>query len=596
MSYDMLTTSGINSVIETYKYSETEKRISPLRTRLDKYSRLSSGYDTLKSYLNTFKDTLSDLKELGSSSIFADKVTESSNEDFITATSSSNAISSNYSLRTNQLAKSDIVISTDIDSETANAINGLHEFMIKTGDGEGGEFSSNIEVEFDTDETNKTTLEAIANAINKDKAIVTSSAMDATANFTGTGTFTIDVGETETEIDYDYTNMTYDEVMTDLVDKINSGVKGVTAEKVTENGNVSLKLTVDDNKNYITIDQSLDTGTLLSGAELNIDVEKEKSAAGMVVASAFSPTTDTAQLSITAKNTGVANRITQLSDINGGTALAQANLNIGSSRPTFDQTSDPDTPGFMYADITEENNVMDAKFELNGIMIQRSSNIVDDVVSGVTFTLKSEMDAEDQNTTVKVDNDVEGIKGKIQSFVDNFNDIYTYIKNNSSNVSGTRGMFMGDSNASSILSTLKSSAYGSISGISEGNIDDLYEIGIEFDAYTGLKISDETLLEKKLSEEVEEVESLFNSENGLANTLFDTFEPYLGAGGYLESMKSSYTSNITYLKDKISTAEDSIDESADVMRSQYEQMQMQLTQFMLMQNTYSMMGSYGGYY
>ncbi len=596
MSYDILSTSSINSLIDNYIYSEEQKSVVPLQDRKTRYSNISTGYTNLTSKLDQLSTLLEDLKETGSGSTFQTKGASSSNDDLISATSSSSASSGSFTLKVDQLAKSDIALSQDFNAEDANALTGAHTFTIKTGDGEGGEFTSNIEVEFEAGETNDTALEKIKDAINSDKAIVNSAELDSSTLFTGAGEFVIDIDGTETTIEYDYSSQSWDTVMDDLVDQINTDVDGVTASKIVDGSNVSLKIEVNDRSDYITIDSSTDTGSLLGGSNLNLDIIQEKGAAGLVTASQFDPTSATTQLSLTAVESGLDYRITGLSDTNGGTALSTFGLNFGSARPTYDQTPDPDTSGFIYADITDANNQLNSKFEFNGIDIARNSNAVSDLVTGTTFTLKSVMDTGDDPVTITVENDSDHIQSKLQEFVDKFNDIYTYIKNNSSSGAGIRGIFFGDANASSLLSAFRTTAYSSVQGLTDDSINKLSEVGITFSAYTGLKISDSTLLEQKIQEDATQIETLFNSTNGVATTLYDAIDPFLGADGYLASSKDSVDRNVTRLRDKIGSMNDRIDQSAEVMRSKYEELQMQLMQFYSMQSTLSSYFSSGGGY
>ncbi len=596
MSYDILSTSSINSLIDNYIYSEEQKSVVPLQDRKTRYSNISTGYTNLTSKLDQLSTLLEDLKETGSGSTFRTKGASSSNEDLISATSSSSASSGSFTLKVGQLAKSDIALSQDFNASDTNALTGTHTFQIKTGDGEGGEFVSNVEVEFEAGETNDTALEKIKDAINSDKAIVNSAELDSSTLFTGSGEFVIDIEDTETTIEYDYSNQSWDTVIDDLVDQINTDVDGVTASKVVDGSNVSLKIEVNNRSDYITIDSSTDTGSLLGGANLDLNVIQEKSSAGLVTASQFDPTSATTQLSLTAVESGLDYRITDISDTNGGTALGAFGLNLGSSRPTYDQTPDPDTAGFIYADITDANNQLNSKFEFNGIDIARNSNAVSDLVTGTTFTLKSVMDTGDDPVTITVENDSDHIQSKLQEFVDKFNDIYTYIKNNSSSGAGIRGIFFGDANASSLLSAFRTTAYSNVQGISDDSINKLSEIGISFSAYTGLSISDSTLLEQKIQEDASQIETLFNSTNGVATSLYDAIDPFLGADGYLASSKDSVDRNVTRLRDKIDSMNDRIDQSAEVMRSKYEELQMQLMQFYSMQSTMSSYFSSGGGY
>ena len=579
MALDLLSTSGINSLINQYTVSEMNKRIGPLQDRKYKYSNLSSSYSTLSSNLGNLKSLLDSFKEVGNSSIFAAKSAVSSNTNFISASVSSSVVAGSYALRVNQLAKSDVLLSPDFSASATNALTGAHSFTIKTGDGEGGEFTSTINAIFDGTETNKTALEKIRNAINADKVDVLSGSHDASETFTGSGSFVVNLNGTETTIDYDYSNLSYGEVIDDLVAKIGSDVDGLSAEKVVNGSNVELKLSVDNSDHYLTIDQSADTGGLLGAGNLNINAIKEKSSAGILSASLFAPQSNTSQLSLTAKNTGLDYRILDISDDTGSSALAAFGLDLGQSRPTFDQGTAPDTAGFVYADTDPDTTLLNSIFEFNGLTIKRGSNVISDLVDGMTLTFNAAMEADDATVDLAVSNDVEHIKGKINEFIEKFNSVYSFIKTNSSSSNGIRGVFLGDSNASSLLSSFRTLGYSVIEGIPDGNLNKLSEIGISFDPHTGLKVSDATLLEQKLTGEVGQVENLFNSANGIANLIYDKIDPFLGIDGYLSTTQSRYDSNIKYLNDKITATQTRIDKSAEVMRGRYEKLQMQLAEF-----------------
>ena len=146
-------------------------------------------------------------------------------------------------------------------------------------------------------------------------------------------TFTIDLNGTETSISVDGGG-TYENLIDEIVSKVNSSVTGVSAEKVSDSpnpGDVSLKLTVTDSKNYISI---TNTGSFDVVSDLHIGAVKEKGASGVVSASAFSPASGTTQFSLTSKQTGADYRIKNLSDSGTSTALSSIGLNLG-SKSTF---------------------------------------------------------------------------------------------------------------------------------------------------------------------------------------------------------------------------------------------------------------------
>jgi flagellar hook-associated protein 2 len=544
--------------------------------------------------LTSLKSLLVDFKITDTTSLFSKKAATSSDPTFITTSVENSASIGAYSMRVDQLAKNDVLLSQDIASSTANALTGTHTFTLKTGDGTDPDLTSNVEVTFSGSETNQTVMEKIRDAINSDKAVVESSAKSASTSYTGgAGTFTINLNGTETSISVNGGG-TYEDLIDEIAAKINSDVSGVSAEKVLDSGtvNVSLKMTVNDSKNYISISNASGFDVV---SDLGIGVVKEKGASGIVTASSFSPSSGYSQLSITSKETGIDYRIKELSDSGSSTALSSLGLNIGTSRPTFDQSTSPDTAGFLYSDISS-NSLLNAKLTFNGLSISRDSNIIDDLVTGVTFNLKAAMQSSDSNVSVSVANDVKTIESKVQDFITKFNDIYQFLKTNSSATSSssstgtssyTPGVLSYDSNASSLLSVLRSVAYTRISGIPTGDLNSLSQIGISFDTSTGLSISDTSTFEQKVNENSDQVAALFNSTNGLANTLYNQIDPYLGVSGYLTLKKNSYNSNITSLSDKITAAQDRINKSADSLRTQYEKLQSQLAEMISMQNMIS---------
>lgn len=591
MAFDILSTSSINSFVGSYTLSESQKIVTPLLNKKSKYENLSSTYSTFSSKLSSFKSVLTKLKLTDSDSLFNTKSATTSNSSFVSASASSSASNGSFAFRVNQLAKSDIAMSTDLTSSQSNAITGTHTFIVKTGDGSTGEFVSNVEVTFDASETNQTVMEKIASAINSDKAVIESDVKTASSTYSGgASSFVIDLNGTETTISVNGGG-TYEELIDEIVSNVNDNISGVTAEKVNDSpstGDVSLKLTVDDSANYISITHS--TGFDIV-TDLNISTTKEKGAAGIVSASAFSPTSTTFQLSVTSKETGVDNRIKELSDSGSSTALTAAGINLGTTRTSFDQTSDPDTAGFLYSDITDTNNQLNSKFDFNGLTLQRNSNSVSNLVTGVTFTLNSVMQSSDTTVNLSVKNNVESIKSTIQDFITNFNDIYTYLRENTKSTLDGRGLLIGDSNASSILSDLSAISYTPVSGISAGNLNMLYQIGISFNSTTGLSISDTSLLETKIAEDASQVEAIFNSTNGIANTLYSKVEPYLGVDGYLSLAQSSFDNNISAYDDRIASAQIRINKGADILRKSYEDLQSQLVDLITTQNMLGFIGS-----
>ena len=571
MAYDLLTTSGINSLVNSYINTESQKRLSPLANRKTKYTSISNIYSGLLSKVDALKSKMSILKATGTSSAFAVKKATSSNTTAVTVSASTAAQKGAFALRVNQLAKNDLVVSLDKNSADFSTITtpGTYTFAIKGGDGEGGQFTSNVSVVLEADDFTDGNISfedlsvIVAKAINDDKAVVESNSVSGST--LSSGSFTFDLNGTETTINY--SAGTYDEVIDSIITQLED-VSGLAAEKVVDGTNVSLKLTVTDSSKYISI--SGDTGTLVS--ELGISVDQEKGASGIVSATSFSPSNGLSQISLTAKNSGAGFKIDELSDLSGG-MLDQFGLNLGTTRTAFIQNeSGADTAGYVH-----NTSILNSKIVFNGLNIERNSNSISDLVSGVTLSLKSVMAVDDNDVTVDVANDVAAVKAKIDEFITSFNDVYNYIKTNTSSSDGVRGVLLGDASGSSLLSLLSSTAYSPISGLGSGTINSLTEMGITFNSNTGLSITDSSQLTNALENNIEEVEQTFNSDSGIAANLYNKLLPYTGYNGYLTARKNTIDGNIKSTSDSISKIQTKIEKDSEVLRNRYIQLQSQLS-------------------
>ncbi len=587
MADSVLSTSWIESAVNSYKQVQIERQVKPVENRKTQYQNLSTAWSNVNTKLSSLQLISNTLKVSSSSSIFNSSAVELSNSDYFSVTASSGAVQSSYTMRVNQLAKSDLAVSNTMDSATAvTTMGGTHRMKIQSGD-----YVSYVDVELTSSETNESVMEAIRDAINNDYAVVESATMTATDIYTGSGSFVINVNGTETTIDYDYSSggYTYSDVVDDIINKINSNVDGVLAEKVTDaSGNVGFKITVNDKDQYITINQADDTGTLLDSSHFNIDVQNEKSASALASASVFSPVTGSSKFSITANNSGYENRLI-MEDVSGS---AFDFLGLTSTILTdHTQTTTDTDAGFMYSANSSTDNELDAVVVFNGITVRRATNTITDLVDNLTFSLKSTMDSTVSDVNVTVKNDVDKIKSTIEDFISKFNDVYTYIKNNSYSGESGRGIFTGNSSANSLMNNLRTIVTNQISGLPDGDLSYLTDIGISFDSTTGLKISDSSKLEDALLNKTDEVAALFNSDNGVATKLYDMIDDYTGADGTITNMINTIDDNISYLNNRLDAINERIDKSAESLRDQYHRMQEQLALLLYNQQYFnSMMG------
>jgi flagellar hook-associated protein 2 len=307
----------------------------------------------------------------------------------------------------------------------------------------------------------------------------------------------------------------------------------------------------------------------------------------LISASVFNPTSATAKLSISAKNSGYSNRLIISSD----TALDQLGLTSDVLTNRYKNTSDGTTSsstmaGFLYGTNwsggpvsaeSDENNLLNSKIIFNGITIQRDTNTISDVVNGITFSLKSVMSGSDPDVSIATSKSTTGVRSQIDAFISNFNSLYTAI-DSKMYVSTTlgRGIFQGDTSANNLINSLRSIATSSVTGLGSGNLSSLAKIGITFTKGTGLTVSDSTLLNNSITDKLSQVEALFNSDNGIATKLYSTMSKYEGNSGSVYSSITRFNSNITNITDRITSTQARIDKSSEVLRKRYTALQTQL--------------------
>ena len=207
--------------------------------------------------------------------------------------------------------------------------------------------------------------------------------------------------------------------------------------------------------------------------------------------------------------------------INVGTndyRLVLTGKDTGSSN-TITITSNTTLTGFTDADFTA-STAQDAKFNIGGIDVVKSSNTFSDVIPGVTITLKSESTS---SVTITVNNDVETIKQNIEDFVNAYNDVVDYIDSNSQyyTLTNTGGALADETTPDIIMNRLKTIITSRVSG-QPSDLRTLAQLGITTDYETGHLVVDSSTLNDKLTNDLETVETLFtNSTNGIAYEIYD---------------------------------------------------------------------------
>lgn len=194
----------------------------------------------------------------------------------------------------------------------------------------------------------------------------------------------------------------------------------------------------------------------------------------------------------------------------------------------------------------------DANLAIDGINLRSASNTIDDVIEGVSLTLKSAQsaDALDKAETIKlsVSEDKGGVRKSITEFVDSYNAMLESV-NKLTKVTPVGGedseplaaALVGDSSVRSFMSAIRGEL-GS-AGNSEG-VRMLSDLGITTQRDGTLAV-DNTKLNKALDNNFDQVNSFFTGKDGLMARMESKVTPYTDKGGVLDGRTKALQSTIT---------------------------------------------------
>lgn len=150
----------------------------------------------------------------------------------------------------------------------------------------------------------------------------------------------------------------------------------------------------------------------------------------------------------------------------------------------------------------------DASFTLDGVAVTRSSNTINDLITGVTLNLKGADPA--TTLTVKVNRDYEGLEEQITEFVTAYNELMDAINEQLTYDTATQspgGPLFGDSTLRALRSSLLKTIVNQVPGLDE-NFSTLGLVGINLGSDGKLTIDSDTL-QGYLETNFEDVKNLF---------------------------------------------------------------------------------------
>ncbi len=186
---------------------------------------------------------------------------------------------------------------------------------------------------------------------------------------------------------------------------------------------------------------------------------------------------------------------------------------------------------------------------VDGITVTRPSNVLDDVIPGMTITAVQPNATGAPDTQVAVSNDQSQITSKLQSFVSGYNAVMTDLGNQlnyTGTTAGTNTMF-GDSTLEQLQNSMQSLATAFY-----GNNDALSNLGLTIDD-TGQMSLNTTTLQSALATDPSALSTLFVG-GGLSQQITNLVNAYTEAGdGILSEQVSGFSQQTSDLQDQINT-------------------------------------------
>lgn len=240
----------------------------------------------------------------------------------------------------------------------------------------------------------------------------------------------------------------------------------------------------------------------------------------------------------------------------------------------------------------------DAKLTVDGSHYTRSSNTIDDILTGVTLELKevSEKDPSDPTKlkaeTLSLTPDMSQYKTSIQNFVTEYNALINqttasskYVPSDSSGLtnndvqkpSSENGALMGDSMLRGLVNETRTAVNG-VYGENGAEYRSLADIGITIDPKTGLMTLSEDKLDAAIANDPDAVANIFmdkNGNEGLASTLGGIITKYNGdpdkkIDGSIKAATDSLNKQVEQVKEQIERTQKLIDAQVERYRIQFQ--------------------------
>lgn len=230
--------------------------------------------------------------------------------------------------------------------------------------------------------------------------------------------------------------------------------------------------------------------------------------------------------------------------------------------------------------LTHQNTAdeLNAQFTIDGVTFERSSNLVDDAVEGLTFEINKETSTTE---TLNIERDIEEARKNIEGFIEKFNGANEIIRNKTflNADTGDRGVLQEERTVRNLSLNLRTAASLPVDSLSGSSIDSLRNIGIELDSTGNMSITDSEKLNEALTQNPDKVGELFSADDGIASSLQNEIDTYIsGSESVFSTLESGINDQIDRLDDRIENEEEYLVRKEEELRAEFTQLNQIISQ------------------
>ena len=212
---------------------------------------------------------------------------------------------------------------------------------------------------------------------------------------------------------------------------------------------------------------------------------------------------------------------------------------------------------------------LNAKFTIDGIAFERSSNLIDDAINGISFELKGQTTIAEK---IEVSHDTEASKGVINDFIKKFNEMNSTLRART-HVDGEtnqRGLLYGERSLRNLTMDLRQIGFQQVGSLDGSDYSMLADLGIEFRQNGEMYIANAGKLNEALASAPDQVQQLFSASDGIAARFKERLDMFItGNDSTLSSLENSINSQIDRLNRRIESEEKYLERYEARIRKEY---------------------------